>query len=261
MTLELFCFCTDPTGVRAVAGEGVDALVVDWEQGDKRVRQTGHDTLISSDTPEDLDAVRAATTAPIICRINGVGPWTAAEVERAITGGADELLIPMVRGTDEIDHVAALVRGRARVGALLETEEAVEAAADISGRGLSRVYVGLNDLRIARGRPTIFEPFIDGTLDRLRVDVGDVPFGVGGLTIPGAGTPVPVELLLGELLRLRCDFTFLRRSFWQAAGADPARAVRDIRSSIAAAATRTSDQIDRDREALERVVDSLRVRA
>jgi hypothetical protein len=53
-----------------------------------------------------------------------------------------------------------------------------------------------------------------------------VPFGVGGLTLPGGGFPVPGDLLAAELVRLGTDFTFLRRSFTaDMAGRDPSTEV------------------------------------
>ena len=82
-----------------------------------------------------------------------------------------------------------MVGGRCGLGILVETLPAVAAAAGLATRPLSRVYVGLNDLRIARGSSELFEPLVDGTVDRIRADVERLPFGVAGLTRPDAGTP------------------------------------------------------------------------
>lgn len=254
MSLEMLCFCTDPAHAGAVVAGGAGALMVDWERGDKGERQDGHDTQISSDSPDDLKRLRAATAAPIICRINGVGRHTPDEVDLALQLGADELLVPMIRSAADAERVIGLVADRARVGVLIETEEAVEAAAEIAAAPVSRIYVGLNDLRIARGRDTIFDPFVDGTLDAIRAAVGEVPFGVGGLTVPGTGRPVPAELLLGEILRLRSDFTFLRRSFWTAGRDNPRAALEAITAAIAEAEQRTPEQVAADRAAFESVV-------
>ncbi len=104
------------------------------------------------------------------------------------------------------------VNGRCGVGMLLETCEAVVGAADFARLPLSRVYVGLNDLAIARRSANIFEAVADGTVDRLR-PLFTVPFGFGGLTLPDAGHPIPCRLLMAEMTRLECTFSFLRRSF------------------------------------------------
>ncbi len=77
---------------------------------------------------------------------------------------------------------------------------------------LKRVYVGLNDLAIARKTESIFTALIDGTIERIR-PLFHVPFGLGGLTLPDRGYPIPCRLIMSELARLRCTFTVLRRSF------------------------------------------------
>ena len=251
MSLELLCFTTLPRHARAVGRAPGAAVVIDWERAGKEERQLGADTCISSDTLADLVAVRSATPGRIVCRINGVGPWTAEEVEDAVVAGASELLVPMVRQPEELDTVIACARGRIRVGFLIETEEAVARAAELARRPVSRVYVGLNDLAIARGSRSIFDALVDGLVEEVRDAVGGMPFGVCGLTLPGGGAPVPTRLLLGEIVRLGCDFTFLRRSFWRDVGeGDPAAAIADIRRAAAAAARRSPATVAADRAEL-----------
>jgi hypothetical protein len=165
--------------------------------------------------------MRAATPGRLLCRINGFGPWTAAEVDDAVARGADEVLLPMVRSAEEIDRTLDLVDGRCGLGILVETQDAVHRTPELARRPLSRIYVGLNDLRIDRGATQLFTPLVDGTVDAVRAAVHQ-PFGVGGLTLPECGFPVPAALLAAELVRLGTDFTFLRRSFTaDMAGRDP----------------------------------------
>ena len=110
------------------------------------------------------------------------------------------------------------------------------ALADPLGRlPLSRIYVGLNDLAICRGKPNIFDAVADGTIDRIRASVR-VPFGFAGLTLPEGGFPIPSRLLMSEMARLACSFVFLRRSFLaDTGGVDVAPAVGRIREAVAAA--------------------------
>ena len=96
--------------------------------------------------------------------------------------GADDVLLPMVVTVEQVDRTLDLVNGRCGVGILIETLPAVAAAAGLATRPLSRIYVGLSDLRTARGSSQLFEPLVDGTVDRVRADVEHVPFGVAGLT-------------------------------------------------------------------------------
>ncbi|RBY88065.1 aldolase [Blastococcus sp. TBT05-19] len=219
--MDLFLFTVDPRWGADVVAAGAAGIVVDWERRGKLRRQAGEGTQINSDTPEDLSAVRAATPGRVVCRINGAGPWTADEVDDAVRRGADEILLPMVRSVEEVDRTLDAVAGRCGLGILIETQDAVDRAADLAARPLSRIYVGLNDLRIDRRSTELFRPLVDGTVERVRAEVR-MPFGVGGLTLPGGGFPVPGDLLAAELVRMRTDFTFLRRSFIaDMAGRDP----------------------------------------
>ncbi len=220
-SVDLFVFTVDPRQARDLVAAGAAGIVVDWERRGKARRQLGEGTQINADTPADLRRVRAATDGRVLCRVNGFGPWTADEVDEALRCGADEVLLPMVRGADEVDRTLDLVAGRCGLGILIETQAAVDQAAALAARPLSRVYVGLNDLRIDRRSTQLFRPLVDGTVAGVRAHV-DVPFGVAGLTLPGGGSPVPTRLLAAELVRLGVGFTFLRRSFHaDMAGRDP----------------------------------------
>ncbi|MDP5184473.1 aldolase [Blastococcus sp. BMG 814] len=219
--MDLFLFTVDPQWGHDVVAAGAAGIVVDWERRGKLRRQAGEGTQVNGDTPEDLTRVRSATSGRVLCRINGFGPWTAGEVTDAVARGADELLLPMVRSTEEVDRALDLVAGRCGLGILVETQDAVDRAAELARRPLSRIYVGLNDLRIDRRSTALFAPLVDGTVEAVRAQV-TVPFGVGGLTLPGGGFPVPGDLLAAELVRIGTQFTFLRRSFTaDMAGRDP----------------------------------------
>lgn len=219
--MDLFLFTVDPDWGRDVVAAGAAGIVVDWERRDKALRQAGEGTQINGDTLEDLVRMRAATPGRLLCRINAFGPWTAGEVADALTAGADEILLPMVRSTEQVDRTLELVAGRCGLGILIETQDAVNDAAALAARPLARVYVGLNDLRIDRRSTELFRPLVDGTVEAVRAVVGR-PFGVGGMTLPGGGFPVPSDLLAAELVRSGADFTFLRRAFTaDMAGRDP----------------------------------------
>ena len=231
--MDLFLFSVDPSWGRDVVAAGAAGLIVDWERRGKARRQAGEGTQINSDTLDDLVAMRAATRGRLLCRINGYGPWTAGEVDDAVGAGADEILLPMVRSAEQIDRTLEAVAGRCGLGILIETQDAVDRAAELVRRPLTRVYVGLNDLRIDRRSTELFRPLVDGTVDAVRAVV-DGPFGVAGLTLPGGGFPVPSDLLAAELVRTGADFTFLRRAFTaDMAGRDPFVEVPRLLASVA----------------------------
>jgi hypothetical protein len=219
--VDLFLFTVDPRWGADIVAAGATGIVVDWERRGKARRQLGEGTQINADTAEDLTLMRAATDGRLLCRINGFGPWTGGEIDEAIARGADEILLPMVRTPDEVDRSLDLVAGRCGLGILIETQDAVDRAVELAGRPLSRIYVGLNDLRIDRRSDQLFMPLVDGTVDDVRAVVAQ-PFGVGGVTLPEGGFPVPSRLLAAELVRQRTGFTFLRRAFTaDMAGRDP----------------------------------------
>ena len=247
---QLLLFAHSGSIAAAAEAAGVDGLVVDWENRGKDDRQAGFDTEINAHTREHLRSVRRATTLPIVCRLNGYGPWTAEEIDAALDDGADELLLPMVRRPDEAARALDAVRGRAGFGVLIETADAVRCRAALARMPLSRVYVGLNDLAIDRGSSSIFDALVDGTVEEVRRDI-DVPFGFGGLTVPHLGRPVPCRLLINEMARLRCSFSFLRRSFLRdVPPGDFARAAAQIRGALHEASLKPETLLSDGRTAL-----------
>jgi 2-keto-3-deoxy-L-rhamnonate aldolase RhmA len=255
VSLQLLLFSNRPELIRAAVQGGAAGVVIDWERIGKEDRQRGADTLISADTYEDLEVARATTDGPVICRLDGPGPWTEEEVERAIAAGADEVLLPMVRDPADVQPAIVAAAGRCGVGVMIETVDAVSRVQELMSLPVCRAYVGLNDLSIERGTPSLFSALMDGTLEHVREYVRGVPFGFGGSTLPDRGEPVPARLLLAELDRLDADFTFLRRSFWRdVEGRDATAAVRAIRAASARMAARTPAEVVADRAQLESVL-------
>jgi hypothetical protein len=257
MDFELLLFSTDPTFIRRAVAGGVDGIILDWERLGKEERQAGADTQIGTDTFKDLEHVRAFTEAHLICRINALGFCTGQEVEAAVRAGADEILLPMVRATEEVEALMTLVNGRCGVGIMVETMAAIERAKELASLPITRVYVGLNDLAIERRSPTIFAAVADGTIERVR-SAFRVPFGFGGLTLPDLGTPIPCRLLIAEMARLGCSFSILRRSFHRdIRGRDPAIEVPRLRVSLEEARQRTPDEVERDHQDLMATIGAL----
>ncbi len=256
--MDLFVFSTDPHLVSQLVPAGAAGVIVDWERRGKQRRQAGEATQINDDTPADLAAVRAVTDGRVLCRINAAGPWTRREVDLAVDLGADEILLPMVRRPAEVDAALAAARGRCGVGILIETQAAVQDAARLCDRPLSRVYLGLNDLRIDRGSSELFRPLVDGTVDGVSHATGSVPFGAAGLTLPDCGAPVPSSLLAAELVRAGAEFTFLRRSFLaDVQGRDLATSLAAMHAHLAAVAVRSAGQVADDRAALADLLDGV----
>lgn len=246
--MNFYLFSTDAELIRESLQAGVSGVVVDWENIGKYERQAHADTQINHDSVADLQRIRALTDATIIVRINGLNESTPVEIDAAVEAGADEILLPMVRTPGEVDAAIRMVGGRVPVGILVETQQAADSAPELGRLPIARAYVGLNDLAISRGSSNIFSAVADGTVERLRQHFR-VPFGFAGLTHPSSGVPVPSRLLMNEMIRLGCSFTFVRRSFH----ADVARlGVRAVVSAMSAELAAARERNVDERESLHR---------
>jgi hypothetical protein len=229
----------------------VGGVVVDWEREGKAERQAGSEARIGTDTqintqgPQDLSAVVAASSVPTLCRLDRWSESSPAELDVAAACGAAEVLLPMVRTTGEVEAALDAAAGRVGVGILVETQAAVEIAKALADLPVTRVYVGLMDLALDRGSASIFDAVADGTVEQVR-SAFDVPFGFAGLTVPGSGRPVPVSLLAGEMTRLGCAFSFLRRSFIRDAGDSPRAGLRSIIEMLRDLEARSAQEVDSD---------------
>jgi hypothetical protein len=249
--LELVLFESRPEALLAAGRGGIDACIVDLEWRGKEERQLGVDTEINRDRPSDLAALLRAGVQRRYCRLDAWGRWTPEQLEAALAAGATDLLLPMVTSAREPAQLQELVDGRARCGVLIETLGALDRAAEIAALQLDLVYVGLNDLAIARQSAHIFVALLDGTADRLRSQFSGTAFGIAGATVVDGGAPVPSRVLLAELARLRCDFTFLRRSFRRdVADRDLATEVARIRELWRQLQARGPEEIAAQRQSL-----------
>lgn len=254
MDIVLF---THETGYAAAAtAAGVAQVVVDWEWRGKAERQAGCDTHISRATVEDLRAVHAAVGARVICRINNTTGERATECELAIDNGAVEVWVPMVRSIAEVEQCLVDIDGRARLGIMVETREAMRLGRELSQLPLSRVYIGLHDYCIDTGSTRLFGPIVDGTIDRFRQDYAG-PMAVAGVTRPGAGAPIPQRLLLSAMVRLGCTFGVARRAFLaDVASPDLAAVLDDIAEEVARLASRSDREVAHDHAALTRLIEA-----
>jgi len=257
--VELFAFARPDITCRA-SQLGLDALIVDLERAGKEHRQLGFDTQISAHTIDDLKSTRAATDVRIVCRIDAMSADSARQIDAVVNAGANEILVPMIESTSEVDAALSLAAGRVAVGVMIETSKSLAIVDAIAELPISRAYLGLNDLWIERRTPTRFAAISDGTSDKVAAALSRLPFGVAGLTHPMMGSPLPCRHLINELSRLNCGFTFLRRAFFTAIESTPVdELLNAIRSALATADQRTSPQVEVDRRLAHRAIDSLPV--
>jgi len=256
--LELILFETDPVRAIAARTQGVSSFIFDVESRGKGDRQRNFDTDITASSLDELSTFVATVGIQPICRLDSLHNRTIDDVERAIAGGACELIFPMVRTVAEVEHLLSVVGTRVPIGIMIETKEILDCLPEISRMPLSRVYVGLNDLMISSGGSNLFEPMINGTVDSIRDQVGSLRFGIAGATRVDCGHPVPCRLLLADLARLGADFTMLRRSFRRDVKSDEiGPVIQSISIHWQDLHARTPSEISRDRAAFTAVVAGL----
>jgi hypothetical protein len=257
-TIELMVVEHELPRVLALVASGLDTFLVDWESQGKDARQQGFDTEIRPATRDALALVCRVSGVRAWCRINRFGSQTADEVEAALGGGACGIFLPMVTGPREVERFLSMIGGRAQAAILVETVDALDAAADLAALPLDRVYFGLNDFAISRGGGSIFRAVLDGSVARARDRFAGIPFGFGGLTAIDAGHPVPCRRLLEEMARLDCTFSFVRRSFRRdTAGRDVRATAAGIQAAWRECIARDAGASARDHAALREILHAI----
>jgi len=195
---------------------GVGRVLVDLEQLGKQERQGHLDTLISQHTMDDVIRVKKQLNqADLLVRLNPLNSASVDEINQAIAGGADQLMLPMFYCPDEVREFSKMVNGRVGVTPLVETYDAANAIADIvKVPGVTEIYIGLNDLHLDMKLKFMFEPLAMGFVDKIVgvVKEASLPFGFGGIARVGEGI-IPGEMVLGEHQRLGSNSVILSRTF------------------------------------------------
>ncbi|MBI4436489.1 MAG: hypothetical protein HY590_03615 [Candidatus Omnitrophica bacterium] len=211
--MKLFLFTTDLTLAQEAERAGLDSVIVDWETKGKGSRQQGYDVEINGDSPEDVSNLASHLHIPVTVRINCPGAHTATEVETALDHGARILMLPMARNCRDVESFLKIVKGRAKTLVQIETPQLEAESRDLAKLGWEYVYIGLNDLMIAKGGKSIWEYVLDGTVERIFQALPGRVYGFGGVTILGGGYPIRFTHILHELTRLGCGLSFMRRTF------------------------------------------------
>jgi len=253
-----------PDLAKAAVDAGVDRIFIDLEMLGKKERQGHLDTLISAHSITDVPKVRAAIpNSELLVRLNPPHPGIGEEIEQALQSNPDFLMLPMFHKAAELADFCQQVQGRAGVIPLVETAEAAENLEEIvTIKGLSEIYIGLNDLHLDLKQNFIFEPLTNGMVDRM-VDIikrAGLSFGFGGIARIGEGQ-LPGELVLGEHLRLGSSSVILSRTFHRGmiSGefADFGKLkyeIEKLRESEEYLLQRSPEQVELDREKVNQIV-------
>ena len=214
--IKFIMITNNPDLAHLAESSGVKRIFVDLERLGKKARQGHLSTHISNHSTDDVALVKyALEKAELLVRLNPLNEHTHSEVEAAINNGADILMLPMFRTSDEVEEFARMVDRRVKIIPLVETNGAVESIKNVVNiPGVSEIYIGLNDLHLDMQMKFIFEPLANGLIDKLAqiIKSAGLPFGFGGIARVGEGL-IPGELVLGEHIRLGSSSVILSRTF------------------------------------------------
>lgn len=222
MALKLMYITNNPEVALIAENTGVDRIFIDMEYIGKDDRQKGLDTVKSHHTLNDIARIRSVISkAEVMVRCNPIHPDSSEhmsseeEINGIIENGADIVMLPYFKTTDEVKKFLNLVAGRVKTLLLFETPEAIEHLDEILQLdGIDEVFVGLNDLSLGYKRPFMFEVLADGTIDQICNKFKDYgySYGFGGIAAVGKGM-LPAERIIAEHYRLDSTCVILSRSF------------------------------------------------
>ena len=230
-------------------------LFVDLEHSGKAKRQAGRNTFISTHEINDVGRVKAVLKhTRLMVRVNPFDPAQAAaaqaEVDAVIAQGADMIMLPMFTTAAQLRAFAGIVAGRVPLVPLLETAGALACLDDwVSTPGIAEVFVGLNDLHLSLGCRFMFEPLVQGHVDRVASAARQhgLRFGFGGIARVNEGL-LPGQDVLAEHLRLGSKAVILSRTFNRPDEATSfEQAVAELRQAERTLALRTAVAIEADR--------------
>lgn len=263
--IKLMLITNNEELARYAAECGVDRIFVDLEILGKQKRQGHRDTLISAHSIADVALIRRAIPGhELLVRLNPLHDGSEVEVEQALAGGADLLMLPMFHSAEEVQKFSNFVCGHAGLIPLVETRAAVERLDEIvKVPGLSEVYIGLNDLHLEMGDRFMFEPLADGRVERMAevIHAAGLPFGFGGIARVHEGL-LPGECVLAEHVRLGSSSVILSRTFHRRSdGVAELQAHMDFREEIEKLRNKEGEfrkrgeaRVEQDRECLVKIV-------
>lgn len=213
--LCLFFITNDPDVALVAEKYGVDRIWIDLETLGKAERQKNMDTVKSSHSISDISIIKPKLSkSKLLVRVNPWNERSEKEIDAVIDAGADVIMLPMWKSSEETAKFLDCVNGRAKTSLLLETKEAVECIDTVLGQGADEIHIGLNDLHLSYGMKFMFEPLANGLVDGLceKFRRKGIKYGFGGIARLGMGD-IPAEMIVREHYRLKSTGAILSRSF------------------------------------------------
>ena len=214
--MDFIMILRDPNIAQYVCSfEGITPFV-DLETHGKAERQGHLNSWKSSHTFEDVSAIKEAVPdAHLIVRINPMHDQSAAEISEVVARGADSVMLPMFFEKSTLARFMDILGDKAQPYPLFETASSVTALPEmVSGLGVNRLHIGLNDLTLDLKKNFLFQPIADNYLERPAryMRERNIYFGIGGIARANEGIVSP-EYLLGEHVRLGSSAAILSQTF------------------------------------------------
>lgn len=221
--MKLMILAADSKSAMEAQNAGIDRVFYDLEWIGKAERQHGRNTVKSNNNIDDIPAVRKVLReSELLVRTNPIHAYSKPEIDKAISYGADILMLPMVMDQHDVEQYVEMVAGRAKVCIMIETAAAMARLDKIlTIPGVDEIFIGLNDLHISMGLTFMFELLSDGLVEYIADKCNKVgmPFGFGGIARIGEGD-LPSDNILGEHVRLGSTSVILSRTFKGVVGVD-----------------------------------------
>lgn len=210
-------YITNQPNIAAIAQQaGVDRIFIDMEYIGKAERQGGMDTVQNHHTVDDVRNVHAVLdSSELLVRVNPIHDNSADEINKVVDAGADIIMLPMWKSTEDVRRFLSFVGGRARTMLLLENKEALGCLDEVLALdGIDEIHIGLNDLHLSLNKYFLFELLADGTVEAIcnKIRQAGIPFGFGGFGNLGVGL-LNADYIVSEHYRLGSTIAILSRSF------------------------------------------------
>lgn len=218
MPLQMMYITNNPQIAQIAEKYSVDRIWVDLEKLGKQERQGGMNTVQSTHTIEDVQAIRKAIRgeAKLQVRVNPIHVNSKKEIDKVIEYGADIIMLPFFTTVQEAEQFVKMVNGRARTCLLLETiggEKCLDELLEIPG--VDEIHIGLNDLHLQYKQEFMFELLANGKVEEIckKIQAKGVQYGFGGIAKLDEGM-LPARHIIAEHYRLGSSMAILSRSFY-----------------------------------------------
>lgn len=218
--INLFYITNDIIEAEIVDSLDINWIFIDLESIGKKERQAGRNTVLSNHSVSDIQKIKnRVNNTKILVRCNPVGQWSENEFDKINSrcNEVDMVMLPYFKTTEEVKNFIDLLdTTKIEPSLLIETLDAIKNLEEIIKIfPFKYVHIGLNDINIERGTVSMFEPYIDGLMDKITsiLRKNNINFGIGGIGKIGADMSPTPECVLNEHLRLNSSGVILSRSF------------------------------------------------